>query len=81
MSRLLLASRCQSSDFAEEQSPRVLYLTSVLSKSSPSTAEKFGAGFTQLLGSWVISGRSSAHPVKDGGQTGRPFPGPLLMTQ
>lgn len=52
---------------------RVLYLTSVLSKSSLSTAEKFGAGFTQSLGSWVISEHSSAHPGKDCGKTAVPF--------
>jgi hypothetical protein len=50
-----------------ELSSRVLYLTSVLSKSSLSTAEKFGAGFTQFLGSWVISAPSTAHPGKDCG--------------
>lgn len=53
----------------------MLYLTSVLSKSSLSTAEKFGAGFTQFLGSWVISGYSIAHPVKECRETGRPFEG------
>lgn len=51
----------------------MLYLTSVLSKSSLSTAEKFGAGSAQFLGSWVISGYSSAHPVKDCGETADPF--------
>lgn len=54
---------------------RVLYLTSVLSKSSLSTAEKFGAGSARFLGSWVISGYSSARPVKDCGKPAVPFKG------
>ena len=51
----------------------MLYLTSVLSKSSLSTAEKFGAGSAQFLGSRVISGYGSARPGKDCGETADPF--------
>lgn len=47
------SQHCQRNDFVEEPSSRVLYLTSVLSKSSLSTAEKFGVGFTRFLGSWL----------------------------
>lgn len=43
-----LFTQCYSNDFVELSS-LVLYLTSVLSKSSLSTAEKFGAGFTEFL--------------------------------
>lgn len=48
---LFPSQRCQSDDFAEELSSRVLYLSSVLSKSRLSTAEKFGAGSSQFPGS------------------------------
>lgn len=51
----------------------MLYLTSVLSKSSLSTAEEFGAGSAQFLGSRVISGYGSARPGKDCGETADPF--------
>lgn len=43
-----LFTQCYSNDFVELSS-LVLYLTSVLSKSSLSTAEKFGAGFAEFL--------------------------------
>lgn len=51
----------------------MLYLTSVLSKSSLSTAEEFGAGSAQFLGSRVISGYGSARPGKDCRGNGKPF--------
>ena len=46
----------------------MLYLTSVLSKSSLSTAEKFGAGSAQFLGSRVSVDTALLAPEKIAGK-------------
>lgn len=55
-----LLSHCSESNDFVELSSFVLYLTSVLSKSSLSTAEKFEAGFAEFLSCRVISGYRTA---------------------
>lgn len=50
----------------------MLYLTSVLSEASLSTAEEFAAGPAQFLGSWVIS-PASRSPRKDPRKPADPF--------
>lgn len=74
-----LFTQCYSNDFVELSS-LVLYLTSVLNKSSLSTAEKFGAGFAELLSCWIISGCCTAQPSyyihwKIVGKLSNPFKG------